>query len=260
MSITLDYPVVPRSRFGHGRPTHRRLRERLREGDDRYRTHLEGIAAVADHLAKLPVHCDGLAEHEPRWCNGWIPGLDAAALYALGCTWRWGPATPRRSRRAIGDHGLDTTIVSIDPHPRSAIDAICDEVVRSPVEEVDLSVFERLQPGDVLFVDNSHRVLPNSDAMVMFMEVLPRLPAGVHVQFHDVFLPDDYLDEWNDRYYSDTPSSTSWRHSCWVATACSAPSCPAGTSRTTRPTSPPSWRRCSSGCQGPSGMGTRSGS
>ena len=166
--------------------------------------------AVAEDLAVIPVHGDGLAEHEPRWWNGWIPGLDAAALYARLVQER--PRTYMEvgsgnstsfARRAISDHGLPTKIVSIDPHPRAAIDAICDEVVRSPVEDVDLAVFERLRPGDVLFVDNSHRVLQNSDATVMFMEVLPSLPAGVHVQFHDIFLPDDYPDAWNDRYYSE---------------------------------------------------------
>ena len=34
------------------------------------------------------------------------------------------------ARRAIRDHWLNTSIVSIDPFPRSEIDAICDEVVR----------------------------------------------------------------------------------------------------------------------------------
>jgi hypothetical protein len=210
VTITLDYPVAPRSRFGHGLPTHSLLLERLRAGDDRYRARLEGIAALADDLATIPVHGEGLPEHEPRWWNGWIPGLDAAALYSLLVHER--PRTYMEvgsgnstsfARRSITDHDLPTKIVSIDPRPRAAIDAICDEVLRSPVEDVDLAVFELLQPGDVLFVDNSHRALQNSDATVLFMEVLPSLPAGVHVQFHDIFLPDDYPDAWNDRYYSE---------------------------------------------------------
>jgi hypothetical protein len=142
--------------------------------------------------------------------NGWLPGLDSAALYTFLA--RTDPAlylevgsgnSTKFARRAIEDHGLRTRLVSIDPQPRAEIDALCDEVVRSPAEEVDLTVYDRLGAGDVLFVDNSHRCLQNSDATVMFLEVLPRLQPGVLVEFHDIVLPEDYPPEWLDRFYSE---------------------------------------------------------
>lgn len=71
------------------------------------------------------------------------------------------------------------------------------------MEEVDLDTFEELQPGDFLFVDSSHRALPNSDVTVIFMDVLPRLKSDVVVHFHDIFWPYDYLPEWSYRYYSE---------------------------------------------------------
>ena len=80
------------------------------------------------------------------------------------------------------------TITSIDPQPRAEVDAICDEVVRSPLEDTDLSVFDTLDAGDILFVDNAHRVLPNSDATVVFLEVLPRLTVPVATTPHLIAL------------------------------------------------------------------------
>ena len=38
---------------------------------------------------------------------------------------------------------------------------------------------------------------------MFFLEVLPTLPAGTLVGIHDIYLPDDYPPQWNDRYYSE---------------------------------------------------------
>ena len=75
--------------------------------------------------------------------------------------------------------------------------------MRAPLEDADLSVFASLSPGDVVFVDNSHRAFTNSDVTVVFLEVLPRLPAGVRVGIHDICLPLDYPDAWSDRFYNE---------------------------------------------------------
>ena len=50
-----------------------------------------------------------------------------------------------------------------NPRPRTEINAICDEIHRVALEDVDLSVFDSLSDGDVLFIDNSHRAFMNSD-------------------------------------------------------------------------------------------------
>ncbi len=106
-------------------------------------------------------------------------------------------------RRSIRDHSLPTLITSIDPTPRAEIDKLCDFVIRKPLEEVELDVFDELGPGDFLFIDGSHRSFSNSDVTVAFLDVLPRLRAGVVVHFHDIFWPYDYPPEWADRYYSE---------------------------------------------------------
>jgi hypothetical protein len=83
------------------------------------------------------------------------------------------------------------------------IDRLCDSVIRRPLEELDLSIFDDLEPGDFLFIDSSHRTFSNSDVTVVFMDVLPRLRTGVIVHFHDIFWPYDYLPEWANQYYSE---------------------------------------------------------
>jgi hypothetical protein len=105
---------------------------------------------------------------------------------------------------------LATTITSIDPHPRDDVDALCDHLIREPVEELDPERFSELRQGDILFIDNSHRSFMNSDATVCFLDVLPRLESGVIVHVHDIFWPKDYPPHWANRHYSEQYLLASW--------------------------------------------------
>jgi hypothetical protein len=107
------------------------------------------------------------------------------------------------ARRAIDSFGLRTRIISIDPSPRQDVDRACDEVVRRPLEEVDLSLFADLDAGDIVFIDGSHVVTMNSDSVVFFLEVLPTLRRGVLVGIDDVYLPWDYHPTWAHRWYGE---------------------------------------------------------
>ena len=109
----------------------------------------------------------------------------------------------RFARHAVRLHNLQTRIVSIDPHPRSEIDAICDSVVRQPVEDLAPEYFDALESGDVLFIDSSHRSFTNSDVTAFYLDILPRLKPGVLIHIHDIFLPYDYPAEWSDRFYNE---------------------------------------------------------
>lgn len=202
-----DYPVVPRSRT-FARPGKDFFGDLMTAGDDRAAELLREIAPALAGMARVPeLESDPTL---PFWSNPWLPPLDAATLYGLVATRR--PSTymevgsgfsTKYVRMAIEDHGLDTRIVSIDPQPRAEVDALCDEVVRSPYEDIDLDVLDRLGPGDILFVDNSHRSFTNSDVTVFFTETLPYLRPGVIYGLHDTFIPHDYPDEWSDRFYAE---------------------------------------------------------
>lgn len=90
----------------------------------------------------------------------------------------------------------------IDPYPERLGAVVGDperrgaRVIASRVQEVDPSLFDELEAGDVLFVDSSHVVKAGSDVHFLLLEVLPRLRPGVVVHFHDVFYPFEYPEEW----------------------------------------------------------------
>jgi hypothetical protein len=69
-------------------------------------------------------------------------------------------------------------------------------LLRSPVQDVSLSVFNQLRAGDVLFIDSTHVVKAGSDVGWLFLRVLPRLAAGVVVHVHDIFWPFEYPAAW----------------------------------------------------------------
>jgi hypothetical protein len=70
------------------------------------------------------------------------------------------------------------------------------EVVRARVQDVELAVYDRLGPDDVLFIDSTHVVKTGSDVAHHLARVLPRLQPGVLVHFHDVFYPFEYPEQW----------------------------------------------------------------
>jgi hypothetical protein len=207
--IWLDFAPEPRPRWQE-RP-HSILYEILDRERESYRKTLGSFLAYADKLEAVPVHrTKGTPVRAPTWLNGFLPGLDAVSLYGFLAS--LAPRTyvevgsgnsTRFARRAIEDQGLSTRIVSIDPHPRAEIDDLCDVLIRQPLESVDLSIFTQLQAGDVVFIDDSHLALPNSDVTVLFLEILPSLPRGVVMQIHDIYLPYDYPPDVARRWYSE---------------------------------------------------------
>ena len=57
--------------------------------------------------------------------------------------------------------------------------------------------------GDILLIDSSHIAMPGSDVDWVINNILPSLPKGVLVHFHDIFLPDDYPSAWRWREYNE---------------------------------------------------------
>jgi hypothetical protein len=205
-----DYPYAPRPRFGHGLPAHPGIERLLAADRGRYEDLLDRVAGFATDLGRIPLDPDPGDPDGPHWDNGWFPALDGAVLYGLVASRRprlyleigSGNST-RFAARAVRDHATGTRIVSVDPMPRAGIDALCDRVVRAPLEDLDLGLLSEVSPGDVVFFDGSHRSFQNSDATVFFLEVLPALPSGTVVGVHDVFLPADYPPGWSGRWYNE---------------------------------------------------------
>jgi hypothetical protein len=214
MLVDLDYLGEAKPRYD--KAPHELLWRIVSAGRARYANRLQGIARLPNAYRDIPLNSDGTSG--PYWSNGFFSPLDAIVLTGMIRDLRpslyleigSGNST-KFARRAVRLYSPSTKVVSIDPEPRAEVDAICDEVIRQPLEALDLAIFDRLQPGDFLFVDNSHRCLMNSDVTVTFLEVLPRLRTGVVVHIHDVFLPWDYPEAWVGRYYSEQ-----YLLACWL--------------------------------------------
>lgn len=87
----------------------------------------------------------------------------------------------------------------IEPYPRDfLLEKIpgLTELHRSFVQDIPLDLFEKLAPNDILFIDSSHVSKTGSDVNYLYFEVLPRLPKGVLIHIHDIFLPYEYPKNW----------------------------------------------------------------
>lgn len=209
-NLALDYKVDLKPRYGHGKPPHGPLYALLDAHRDAYAELLTEVLALKPFLTEFRDSTVETRSDEPTWNNGFLPGLDIAVLYTL--LTEYAPAkyieigsgnSTKVAARARRDQGLATQIISIDPAPRADVDTLADEVIREPFEDIDYDLVGALGDGDVLFVDNSHRILPNSDATAFFLEILPRLQKGVIVHVHDVYLPYDYPPFMCERGYSE---------------------------------------------------------
>ena len=208
--LHLEYPVEMKPRYGHGNPPHQKLYQIINAQRESYKSLLQFALSLKEKLVNIPEQAKNKDPKSPGWNNGFLPGLDIVMIYTLMAKYK--PSTyveigsgnsTKVVYKAKQDLQLPTRIVSIDPAPRAEIDALADVVVRQPFESADLSLFSKLKPGDIVFVDNSHRMFPNSDATVFFMDILPSLPAGVIVHVHDIYLPYDYPQFMCDRFYSE---------------------------------------------------------
>jgi predicted O-methyltransferase YrrM len=132
---------------------------------------------------------------------GEMPAADAAILYGMVRHLK-----PKRiieigsggsthvSAQAMRKNGFGH-ITAIDPQPRREIAELlktAGQWIPEPVESVDLSIYQQLEAGDVLFIDSSHVVRIGGDVTHEFLEIIPRLKPGVIVHIHDIFLPGHY--------------------------------------------------------------------
>jgi predicted O-methyltransferase YrrM len=151
--------------------------------------------------------------------NGMYPVLDAEFLFAFLCHTRparvievgsgFSSLVMADANRRMLDHAV--SILCIEPYPRdflrTGVSGI-SRLVTQPVETVGQPLFEALDAGDILFIDSSHVCKTGSDVNFLYLDMLPRLKAGVVVHIHDIFLPDEYpqswvMDEgraWNEQY------------------------------------------------------------
>jgi hypothetical protein len=107
--------------------------------------------------------------------------------------------------------GIDCTFV--EPYPELLLSLLRSNedretrVIPRKLQDVDLTLFDTLEAGDILFIDSSHVVKAGSDCQLLFSDILPKLNPGTLIHFHDVFhrfeYPPKWLREgrgWNEQY------------------------------------------------------------
>ena len=209
-TIFLDYKVDFKPRYGFGKKANPYLLDIIQSNRSIFSDFNSKILKYSAQLQSIKKSNDEKESVNPTWNNGFLPGLDIAAIYTMLAEYKpkkyvevgSGNST-KVVYKAKKDNNLPTEIISIDPYPRAEIDHLADKIIRLPFENIDIEFLDNLEENDILFIDNSHRILPNSDAMVFFMEALPRLKKGVIVHVHDVYLPYDYPQDMCDRAYSE---------------------------------------------------------
>jgi hypothetical protein len=127
--------------------------------------------------------------------QGMLRQLRPKRVIEVGCGWS-SLVTARVNRKLLGN-SVDFTC--IDPYPpdflRQSVDGI-SRLITQQVQDVPLDVFCEMRGGDVLFIDSTHTVKTGSDVVFLLEEVVPRLPKGAVIHFHDIFLPNDYPQGW----------------------------------------------------------------
>lgn len=148
--------------------------------------------------------------------NGLFSGGDADLLYAM--VRRFKPArvlefgagfstlVAAAAAQANRREDIETTLVSYDPYavapPVGAVPGL-SSLRPLAAESIPARDYESLASGDVVFIDSSHTVRVGGDVVHLLTEVLPRLPPGVIVHLHDIYLPWHYPRSWvsHNRWY-----------------------------------------------------------
>lgn len=96
--------------------------------------------------------------------------------------------------------GIETTF--IEPYP-DTFNRLTEgdsryhyRLIRSELQDVPTSVFQKLRKGDVLFIDSTHVSKMGSDVNDYMFRILPALAPGVIIHIHDVPYPFEYPPEW----------------------------------------------------------------
>ncbi len=155
---------------------------------------------LSDSLATLDVHMTAVKANGED--NGYGP-IEADFLYSfiiakqpkrvvqVGC----GVSTAI-ILRAAADAGYTCEVICLEPYPMEFLKRLNSEgkitLVQEKAQKVATELMTNLSPGDLFFVDSTHTVKTGSEVNKLVLEVLPRMPKGVFVHFHDIYFPFDY--------------------------------------------------------------------
>ena len=209
--VYLEYPVSGETKYfpANGIPFFEQLFNKYFQNFINFRNLLD---QYSDELKK--VSFEKVDETSPFWENPTLSALDGASLFTIVRNFK--PKTiveigsgnstkfiAKAVKENLEQDNFNSELISIDPNPRTFVDSLCNKIYRNSLENVDLKIFENLVEGDFIFFDGSHRCFQNNDVSIFFLEILPKLKKGILVGIHDIWLPYDYPQEWQLRFYNE---------------------------------------------------------
>lgn len=159
---------------------------------------------------EIPFKAEKQSNLRYQFENGYYSYTDGIVLYSIIRHFK-----PKRIIEIGSGHSsavtLDTNelffnnaieLTFIEPYPERLYSLMTTEdkkkvtVYESDVQSIPLAVFEKLEAGDILFIDSTHVSKTGSDVNYILFEILPVLKSGVLIHFHDIFYPFEYPKEW----------------------------------------------------------------
>jgi hypothetical protein len=173
--------------------------------DDQYQL----LSRMIDLYAQFDWPTTPAADLRFHFHQDWFKEGDAIALYSMLRTFKpqhvveVGSGFSSALMLDVNDRFLngDANFTFIEPYPDrlnallNSADRLRTKIIQKPVQEIGTE-FAALQPGDFLFVDSSHVSRSGSDVNFLMFEIIPSLPKGVFIHFHDIFWPFEYPAEW----------------------------------------------------------------
>lgn len=178
--------------------------------DLRARQQQQLFAKFLKYYSEMPFSAQRQANLRYYFDNNFFGHADAIALYCIIREYK-----PKRIIEVgsgfsscvmldTDEKFLDSSIqfTFIEPYPERLLENLTAEdrqrtqLIKSFVQDIDLSLFGKLQENDILFLDCSHVGKLGSDVLHLLFEVLPQLNSGVLIHVHDIFYPFEYPQDW----------------------------------------------------------------
>lgn len=168
------------------------------------------LAFARELRARCAVECDFPIEATPdssrfHLNNGMFESVDAEVAHCIVRQFKprriveigGGNSTRIFARAALMNRAdyAPSDLITIEPFPSPSLSGGfpgMTELIRRPVQDVELAFFDQLGNNDILFIDSSHVVSVGSDVVYEFLKIVPRLKPGVIIHVHDIFIPSDY--------------------------------------------------------------------
>lgn len=169
--------------------------------------------AFCETLTEMPEMLDtpdsiGAGENRYHFSATTFGPLDATIFYGIirryrprrivevGCGMSTLVALDATRRNAREDRSYSCEHVCIEPYEQPWLETLPVSLSRNKLEEVDPSLAEGLEAGDILFIDSSHIIRPQGDVLTAVFEWVGRVKPGVLIHVHDILSPRDYPEEW----------------------------------------------------------------